>query len=258
MRDIGKNIKDLRISRNLTQDQLAEKLFVTRQTVSNYENGKSRPDVDMIIKLGEVLECDVNAILYGVKDNGRKTEYIKLAVGAVLTIFITALYLYLAPIAIKLKGLHYLSSFHFLIRFTLTPLAWLIGGWTAMQLTSIVFKTRKTLPKWVKYIRYILLTIIVIYFVLTLLALLPTTIDDLIYYTDKTTISYSAYKVYFSECFVPLRTWVIDRILYPLVLPVDIRTVAFLIFGILLWLCGFPQSKKHGRSDDVQTAKQDL
>ena len=41
MRDIGKNIRDLRIVQNLTQDQLAEKLFVTRQTVSNYENGVS-------------------------------------------------------------------------------------------------------------------------------------------------------------------------------------------------------------------------
>jgi len=41
MRDIGKNIRDLRSKRNMTQDELAEKLFVTRQTVSNYETGVS-------------------------------------------------------------------------------------------------------------------------------------------------------------------------------------------------------------------------
>ena len=46
MRDIGKNIRDLRTRKDMTQDELAEKLFVTRQTVSNYETGKSRPDVD--------------------------------------------------------------------------------------------------------------------------------------------------------------------------------------------------------------------
>ena len=40
MRDIGKNIRDLRIRSNMTQDELAQKLFVTRQTVSNYETGK--------------------------------------------------------------------------------------------------------------------------------------------------------------------------------------------------------------------------
>ena len=51
MRDIGKNIRKLRESKGLTQDQLAEKLFVTRQTVSNYETGRTRPDVDMIVSI---------------------------------------------------------------------------------------------------------------------------------------------------------------------------------------------------------------
>ena len=37
MRDIGKNIRQLRTEMNMTQDELARKLFVTRQTVSNYE-----------------------------------------------------------------------------------------------------------------------------------------------------------------------------------------------------------------------------
>lgn len=37
MRDIGKNIRTLRTRRGLSQDQLAEALHVTRQTVSNYE-----------------------------------------------------------------------------------------------------------------------------------------------------------------------------------------------------------------------------
>lgn len=39
MRDIGKNIKELRCARGLTQEELAERLHVTRQTVSNYETG---------------------------------------------------------------------------------------------------------------------------------------------------------------------------------------------------------------------------
>ena len=55
MRDIGKNIRYLRESKGLTQDQLAEKLFVTRQTVSNYETGRTRPDVDMIVSIANVL-----------------------------------------------------------------------------------------------------------------------------------------------------------------------------------------------------------
>ena len=41
MGDIGKNIRFLRIQKKLSQDQLAESLHVTRQTVSNYETGVS-------------------------------------------------------------------------------------------------------------------------------------------------------------------------------------------------------------------------
>ena len=73
MRDIGKNIKDLRISKNLTQDELAEKLFVTRQTVSNYETGRTRPDIDSLMKISEVLETDIHTVLYG-DDNSKQKE----------------------------------------------------------------------------------------------------------------------------------------------------------------------------------------
>ena len=65
MRDIAKNIRSLRTSQNMTQDDLAEKLFVTRQTVSNYETGKSRPDVEMLARIAEVLKTDVNTLIYG-------------------------------------------------------------------------------------------------------------------------------------------------------------------------------------------------
>ena len=55
MRDIGKNIRDLRKRQNMTQDELAARLFVTRQTVSNYENGRTRPDVEQILRLAEIF-----------------------------------------------------------------------------------------------------------------------------------------------------------------------------------------------------------
>ena len=42
---ISKNIKRLRQQAGLTQEQMAEKLFVTRQTVSLWENSKTQPDI---------------------------------------------------------------------------------------------------------------------------------------------------------------------------------------------------------------------
>ena len=65
MRDIGKNIRAARVRRGLTQEELAERLHVSRQTVSNYETGRSRPDVEMLLRAAEQLGVDVQVLLYG-------------------------------------------------------------------------------------------------------------------------------------------------------------------------------------------------
>lgn len=70
MSDVSKNLKRIRIERNLTQDELAEKVCVTRQTISNWETGKSQPDIETLVTLGEVLGTDANELIYGNKTNG--------------------------------------------------------------------------------------------------------------------------------------------------------------------------------------------
>jgi transcriptional regulator with XRE-family HTH domain len=57
MANISKNIKRLRKQNNLTQDALAEKLFVTRQTVSYWETGRNQPTLDMLGDLATALNC---------------------------------------------------------------------------------------------------------------------------------------------------------------------------------------------------------
>ena len=57
MASISKNIKKLRKENNLTQDALAEKLFVTRQTVSYWETGRNQPTLDMLGDLANALNC---------------------------------------------------------------------------------------------------------------------------------------------------------------------------------------------------------
>ena len=60
---IGKNIKKIREFNQLTQDELANKLYVTRQTISNYENNRSRPDIDMLMKIADALNANIQDIL---------------------------------------------------------------------------------------------------------------------------------------------------------------------------------------------------
>lgn len=60
---LNENIKNLRKSKGLSQEELAVKLNVVRQTVSKWENGLSVPDVDMLIALSQVLDTPVSTLL---------------------------------------------------------------------------------------------------------------------------------------------------------------------------------------------------
>ena len=62
MADVSQNIRRQRIMLKMSQTQLAEKLSVTRQTVSSWERGNSYPDVVMLEALAFALETDVNSL----------------------------------------------------------------------------------------------------------------------------------------------------------------------------------------------------
>lgn len=60
---LNENIKAIRKSKGLSQQELAVKLNVVRQTVSKWEQGLSVPDSDMLISISEVLETPVSTLL---------------------------------------------------------------------------------------------------------------------------------------------------------------------------------------------------
>lgn len=60
---LNENIKAIRKSKGLSQQELAVKLNVVRQTISKWEQGLSVPDADMLISLSEVLETPVSTLL---------------------------------------------------------------------------------------------------------------------------------------------------------------------------------------------------
>ena len=62
---ISKNIKRLRQQTGMTQEQMAEKLFVTRQTVSLWENGKNQPDIQTLERIAECFGVELMTVLYG-------------------------------------------------------------------------------------------------------------------------------------------------------------------------------------------------
>lgn len=61
--DISRQLKELRLEHELTQEELAKAIFVSRQTVSNWENGKGQPDIENLILLSELYHLSVDALL---------------------------------------------------------------------------------------------------------------------------------------------------------------------------------------------------
>ena len=63
--ELGNQMKKYRGELSLSQDALAEKIYVSRQTISNWETGKSYPDVNSLIRMSEVFGISVDSLLKG-------------------------------------------------------------------------------------------------------------------------------------------------------------------------------------------------
>ncbi|HIZ60497.1 MAG TPA: helix-turn-helix domain-containing protein, partial [Candidatus Dorea faecipullorum] len=60
--NIGEQISRLRKQKGLSQDEFANVLKVSRQTVSNWENEKSYPDLEMLVKISDYFEISVDEL----------------------------------------------------------------------------------------------------------------------------------------------------------------------------------------------------
>lgn len=63
--EIGKRLKDLRLKKGMSQEDLGEKIYVTRQTISNWENDKSYPDLNSLIRISEIFEITIDDLVKG-------------------------------------------------------------------------------------------------------------------------------------------------------------------------------------------------
>ncbi|AJD29683.1 MULTISPECIES: helix-turn-helix domain-containing protein [Clostridium] len=78
--DISKQIKKYRLDSKLSQEDLAEKVFVTRQTISNWENGKNYPDINSLVLLSTLFGVSLDILVKGDLEEMKeeiKTEDIK-------------------------------------------------------------------------------------------------------------------------------------------------------------------------------------
>ena len=63
--EIGKKLKEARMAAGLTQEKVADEIFVSRQTISNWKNEKSYPDIMSVIRLSDLYQVSLDQLLKG-------------------------------------------------------------------------------------------------------------------------------------------------------------------------------------------------
>ena len=80
--ELGKQIKKHRQEVQLSQEKLADRVYVSRQTISNWENDKSYPDVNSLVLLSEIFQISLDNLIKGdievMKDVIQKEEIEKM------------------------------------------------------------------------------------------------------------------------------------------------------------------------------------
>ena len=101
--ELGKQIKKYRQEAQLSQEELAERIYVSRQTISNWENDKSYPDVNSLVLLSETFQVSLDKLIKGdidiMKDVIQREEVEKMKrYGVVYAILLTAVVISAVPL----------------------------------------------------------------------------------------------------------------------------------------------------------------
>lgn len=72
--EFAKQLKKYRLNNDLSQEDLATKLFVSRQAVSKWENGEGTPDLDNIVKLAEIFDVSLDVLVLGIESESKQPQ----------------------------------------------------------------------------------------------------------------------------------------------------------------------------------------
>ena len=234
MRDIGKNIKIIRQSKNMTQDAFAEALYVTRQTISNYENGRSRPDLDTLLRIAEVLDTDINTLFYGPPVPKSKKDAYKW-LGISFGILLLTGIIFFTVKSVFTNNPVYWPTNHYIIwinELIPLPVIMLVLGWILLHILGMVCNLQQLRPPKFRVGKIVLLIILgllfaipipyIIYYALLIINDLSGTID----------ITGFPYIPLWQEAFL-----LVGNIIRH-------ASFVYILLGGLCWLFGLPRIQK--------------
>lgn len=93
MAKINETLRQLRMDRGMTQEEVAEQVGLTRQAVSGYESGRTQPGIDILQRLAEIYETDLTDIIYGRSKTLRLYNALKITAIVMAAVVLTAQFL---------------------------------------------------------------------------------------------------------------------------------------------------------------------
>lgn len=155
MNEVAKNIRRLRTQKGITQEEAAGQIHISRQGFSNWETGRSQPDIESLTALAEVFEVDVNELIYGKKsvppevtpENRRRHVKWSVILGALYLIFLVAGWL-LYPYAKEQMNHYFTTTWYFVYALVLAPVQWLLLTMALVQLVSIWHNLQIGVARW--------------------------------------------------------------------------------------------------------------
>lgn len=150
MNAVGSHIKKLRKQRGLSQQALAEQLNVTRQAVSQWENGISQPDLDTLTRIAEVLGVDILEVIYGEKGKAakhltpyqRKRHWTGFILFGAVALVAWVLSLTLKPYLLDWMKSYYITTYYFIYCYFAEPLLYISIPLALLHGCSLIWNIR--------------------------------------------------------------------------------------------------------------------
>jgi len=146
MNDVGKHIRALRKEKNLSQETLADSLHVTRQAVSQWENGRTQPDLDTLKSIAEFFDVDLLAVIYGKKQRTQSDERLKkqhirgLIIFGLLAIAFAIFYIYFKPYLKRIGESNFDMLTYFLFSMYFPPIIYLFSTVASLHGASLLWR----------------------------------------------------------------------------------------------------------------------
>lgn len=205
---INDNLRELRQVRNLTQEQVAEKLNVTRQTVSSYESGRTRPDIDTLVRYSELFGIELESLIYGYDKELKANRRIKIT-----AIIIFALLTTLVAVG---SLFFFISNEYFFMPQDCSGFDELVDTWKIKMALENVWMTLDKLVNLLSLLGFILL------FIMLIIGKNGISVKEKLIYTSALSAAlliipvafgladpiYSPQEYILTEIFVTIRLWV--------------------------------------------------